>query len=503
MPEFTDKKTLKYLLIYPPNLLLPSNAKKAILPLGIAYLASMLRSEGISVDVLDCVIEGIDSEYTFDGTDYYGLKLDEIKDRISRGKYDVVGVSCQFSNLIGIVPEICKIAKNCGVQYVIVGGSHASAQPETLLCMDAVDYVFIGESEKSIVDFSNCIQRGDILGIKNIDGLAYKTNGDIHIVPKSSFIEELDKIPFPARDLFPMEKYFTKSLPMGGVYKSRRNTTILTSRGCPAKCSFCATTKFWGNKFRYRSAENVLEELRELMDRYGVEEVQFQDDNFSLNKERALDICNGMQEKKLGLYWSAPQGLALWAINKKLIDAMSDSGCHYVAAAIESGSQRVMDKVIQKPLKLKNVPELCKHFKKRKITLSAFFVVGFPDETLDEVRETFKFASKCHLDMANFVFATPLPGAPLWEQAKRENLFVDNFNLKDIRFDKPALHSRNWTIPELLAVVQTGRRHFFLKTVLKNPTTILFRIFGMLRTNPKRLFTVIYNQLFSSMFNKT
>ncbi len=491
------------MLIYPPNLLLPSNAKKAILPIGIAYLAAELRAGGAHVDVLDCVIEDINTEYFFNGTEYFGLRLEEIKARIAEGSYDVVGVSCQFSNLVEMSVEVCRVAKEeCGVAHVVVGGSHASASPEALLESNIIDYVFIGESEKSILEFSRALDEKNVSSIRKIDGLAYMDNGKVHISPKRSFIENLDEIHFPARDLFPMEKYFTMSSPMGGVYKSKRNTTIITSRGCTAKCSFCATTRFWGTKFRYRSAENVLRELQELKETYGVEEVQFQDDNFTLNKKRALEICQGMRDRKLNLHWSTPQGIALWAIDEEIIDSMSMSGCHYAAAAIESGNQRVLREVINKPLKLDKVPSLCKHFKKRGITLSAFFVVGFPDETLDEIRETFDFASKCNLDLANFVFATPLPGSPLWKQAEEENLFAENFSLKDVRFDVPSLRSKNWEISEFLETVQSCKRKFFIKTFFRNPKVITFRIFRMLTTDYKRLFSLIYNQLFSSLFSK-
>lgn len=487
----------KVLLLYPPSLLSPSFAKKAVVPLGIAYLAAVLRDKGTYIDVMDCIIEDIDMNFTFNGTDYYGLRLEEIRERILQGSYDVVGVSCQFSVMLEIVIEICRIAKECGVPYVIAGGPHASAQPESLLSTKAVDYVFIGEAEKPVADFVDYIRKGETSRIKDIDGVAYMEDGHIHVSSVISFIEDIDKIPFPARDMFPIEKYFTKCSPMGGVFKSRRNLSMITSRGCPAKCNFCASTRFWGKKSRARSVENVLDELQELKDRYGVEEVQFQDDNFTLSKKRTLEICRGMKERKLNLPWSIPSGIALWAVDKEVIDAMSDAGCHYAAVAIESGNQRVLSEIIKKPLKLEKVPELCRHFKKRNITLSAFFIVGFPDETLDEIRETFEFASKCKLDTANFYFPTPLPGAPLWEQAEKENLFIEGFNLKNTKYDRPSLKSKNWTIQELMELVQYQKRMFYLKTILKRPRVLLFRILEMLRNDPRRLLSLIYNQVFS------
>src|SRR3989338_7649221 len=303
------EKIPKILLIYPPSILAPGFARKTVLPLGIAYLAAVLRkNKGVHVKVVDCIIEGIDTTFSVNGSDYYGLRLEEIRERISQGAYDIVGISCQFSSMLEIVLEICKIAKDCGVKYVIVGGPHASAQPESLLLSKLVDYVFIGEAEKTIVDFVDFLRERNLSDIKDIGGMAYLDDGQMHITSHRSFIEDIDTIPFPARDMFHVEKYFTKCSPMGGIFKNRRNLSVATSRGCPAKCNFCASSRFWGTKFRGRSPENVLAEIQELRDRYGIEEVQFQDDNFTSNKKRALEICRGMKER-IGLPWSVPSGL--------------------------------------------------------------------------------------------------------------------------------------------------------------------------------------------------
>ena len=125
------------------------------------------------------------------------------------------------------------------------------------------------------------------------------------------------------------------------------------------------------------------------------------DDNLTLNKKRALELFKD-EGKAYNLPWSVPSGIALWAIDEEIIDAMKETGCHYVALAIESGNQRVLTEVINKPTKLDKVPGICSYFRKKKITIGAFFVIGFPDETLDEIRDSFRFALKCDLDNANF-----------------------------------------------------------------------------------------------------
>lgn len=489
----------KVLLLYPPNLLMSGFAKKAILPIGIAYLAAVLKRNGVEVDAIDCVIEGIDQDFNFAGTHYYGLNLEEIREKIVQGSYDVVGVSCQFSALTEITVEICKVAKACGVPYVVVGGPHASAQPESLLSADFVDYVFVGEAEKSIAEFVDHLAHGEIDRIKDIGGIAYRENEKTILPSRMSFIEDIDAIPFPAREMFPVEKYFSKSSPMGGVFKSTRNLTMLTSRGCPAKCSFCASAVLSEHRFRARSVDNVIAEIMELRDVYGVQEIQFQDDNITLDKKRALQLFRQIKSHNIGLPWSVPSGIALWALDDELVDAMKDSGCYYVAVAIESGNERVLREVIHKPLKLDRVPGLCRRFKRNKIKLAAFFIVGFPDETLEEIHDTFRFASTCHLDSANFFFAAPLPGSALWKQAETENLFIEGFNLKHVTYNQPSLKSNNWTTTDLMKVVQRHKRRFYLTTFIKRPGVLFFRICEMAKRNPRRLFSVVYNQLFADV----
>jgi magnesium-protoporphyrin IX monomethyl ester (oxidative) cyclase len=278
------------------------------------------------------------------------------------------------------------------------------------------------------------------------------------------------------------------SSPQGGFYKSRRNTPIVTSRGCPAKCYFCASTNIWGNQYRYRSAENIIDELKQLKQEYNIEEFQVQDDNFTMNKKRTLSVCRML--KDLNLYWSMPNGVALWALDEERIKAMSEAGCYYVIAAIESGNQRVLNDVVRKPLNLTKGIEICKTIKRYNIKLAGFFIIGFPDEKLEEVKDTFDYALKCDLDLASFSFATPLPSTDLWKQAEKENLFVDVFDLANVTYERPSLTSRNWSLEELQSCVNSLSRKFYFKTFIRHPGVILFRILDTLRRDPVKLIRI-------------
>lgn len=485
---------MKFLFINPPNRKLRNEVDKAVLPLGLAYLSSVLLQDNHEVKIIDSVIEDITNYFSFRNNEYYGLGLEKIKDEIGKYNPDVLGVSCMFTSVTEISIEICRISKECKTKYTIVGGPTPSALPGFFLSESYVDIVFIGESEKSILDFVQAIEKKENPDFTDIDGIVYKdSHGDIVSQPKKYFIANLDEIPFPARYLLPVEKYFKFTSPQGGVYKSKRNTPIMTSRGCPAKCCFCSSTNIWGNKYRYRSPENVIKELEILKSEYKIKEFQIQDDNFTFNKKRTIEICNGL--KGLGLHWSMPNGVAVWALDEDIIKAMSESGCHYVIAAIESGNQRVLKYVIKKPLNLDKVVDICNYITSHKIRLSGFFIVGFPDETLEEIKDTFNFALKCNLHIANFNYATPLPGTRLWEQAEKENLFVSKFDMANIIYDRPSLKSKNWTIQDLESLYLSESRKFYLRTFIKHPKVILFRAVDSFRKNPVNLFKIIYYRM--------
>jgi len=486
---------MRFLLINPPNIQFGNDVDKAVLPLGLCYLAAVLLKNNHEVKIIDMVIENITNRFDFHKHTYYGMDLDGIRKEISTYQPDTVGVSCLFAASCDMAMELCKISKECNVHYTLVGGPMPSASPNLFIEKTFIDFVFLGESEKTIEDFAAIADSTQTPDFTNVDGIVYRnSSGKIICQPKTSFIEDLDSIPFPARHLLPVEKYFEVSSPQGGFYKSKRNTPIVTSRGCPAKCFFCASTNIWGNRYRYRSAENIIAELKQLKQDYRIEEFQVQDDNFTMNKKRTLLVCQML--KDLHLNWSIPNGVALWALDEERIRAMSEAGCHYVIAAIESGNQRVLKEVIRKPLNLKKGIEICKIIKRYKIKLAGFFIIGFPDEKIDEVKDTFDYALKCDLDLASFSYATPLPSTDLWKQAEKENLFVDGFDLANVTYERPSLKSKNWTLEELQDNVNALSRKFYFKTFIRHPGVILFRILDTLRRDPVKLIRIFASRFF-------
>jgi magnesium-protoporphyrin IX monomethyl ester (oxidative) cyclase len=199
---------------------------------------------------------------------------------------------------------------------------------------------------------------------------------------------------------------------------------VSSSRGCIYKCGFCAIRGHWGELQRFRSADNVLAEVSLLHDRYGIREIHFEDDNLTADKARALAIFRGIQEVAPGLTWAAPSGLAMRNLDGELLDAMAASGCYSVSLAIESGTQNVL-RLMQKPVDLARVPGLVREIQGRGMLCKGFFILGYPGETKDTIRQTVEFARSLALDWSFFFVASPLPHTEMWEQAKSAGLLAE------------------------------------------------------------------------------
>ncbi|MDP2212196.1 MAG: radical SAM protein [Candidatus Aquicultor sp.] len=220
-----------------------------------------------------------------------------------------------------------------------------------------------------------------------------------------------------------MDTYFTINRPHGTTSVRTPNTSIITSRGCPAKCIFCSIHSVWGRKFRARSPESVLEEIRHLRDDYGIQELQFEDDNLTFDATRAKSIFQGMIDLKFDILWTTPNGVAAYALDDETLELMKKSGCYRICLAIESGNKEVLNKIIRKPLRLPIVKPLIAKVKDLGIAVDAFFVVGFPGETREQMADTFKFANGIGAENVNFFIATPYPGTKLYDVCREKGCY--------------------------------------------------------------------------------
>jgi anaerobic magnesium-protoporphyrin IX monomethyl ester cyclase len=191
---------------------------------------------------------------------------------------------------------------------------------------------------------------------------------------------------------------------------------MITSRGCPFRCSFCEAGKISGKNVRLRTVENILNEMIWLKEKYGIKALLFDDDNLVFDKDRAKRLFKQMIAMKIGLKWNAI-AMAAYRLDEEMISLMKNSGCQYVNIAIESGVERVLEEIIHKPLKLSQAIEVASLLKKYKIDFAANFIIGFPGETWDEIRGTIKFAEEYDADYTKIFIATPLPNTELYDLA--------------------------------------------------------------------------------------
>lgn len=242
----------------------------------------------------------------------------------------------------------------------------------------------------------------------------------------------MDKYPLPAYHLIDYSQYAMraerKSLDGPAAYPYAR---ILTSRGCPYNCCFCQVNKIVGRKFRPRSAENILSEVDWLVNTYGIRSLIFDDDNLLTDRERAIKIFKGLKKYKIPWKMIAT---AAFLLDDELIEQMHESGCVYVDIAIESGTERILHDVIQKPLKLEKAVEVVAKLKQEDIYVAANFIIGFPGETWDEIRQTIKFAEDLNADYVKLFNAVPLPGTRLYQMAKEQNVLVEEFDAENINW---------------------------------------------------------------------
>ncbi len=417
----------RVMLIFPPMYDIRQVDSMVCPPMGIASLAAYVRDR-VEVRLLDCLVEAPHRRVPVQGImERVGLSYDDIIARIRAWEPDLVGLSCLFSGQAACIREISRrIKSEIDPEMVLVtGGTHPSFLPELVLNSMDVDYVVLGEGELGLQSIIDAHNRGG--GIKDIDGIAWRENGRVRVNPRSNWIDDLDALPFPARDLLPMEKYFELTVPMGLHWRKKRNTPIVSSRGCPLACPFCSSWRHWGGRFRKRSAGNVLSEIEHLRNRYNVRELKWQDDNLTVDRKRAVSIFTGMIERGLAMPWNTPNGLALWTLDEEMIRLMRQSGCYEITLAVESGSRESFEAFVKKPFTFDKVREVAGLARKYGISTVGYFIIGFPGESLTAIRESMRFALDLGLDYISPFIYNPLPGSALWETCVKDGYISEDY----------------------------------------------------------------------------
>jgi len=468
------KKIERVLLLFPPVRLCDRTMKVVIEPLGLAYVAAVIRND-VQVEIMDAAAES-EFEQRMDGDFFWqGASLPELRARIEKFKPDMVGMTCIFSSVFPVVREVCREIKKINPEIItVVGGNYPSFLTGHCLSEPALDFIVIGEGEQTMKELIQRLRSGQ--GLDGLDGIAFKQDGKAVISPRTRWIENLDSIPFPARDLLPMKVYERVGVPHSLSMSSARHAPIITSRGCPAKCIYCSSTKFWGNKYRFRSVDNVLAEIEEMVARWGIEEIQFEDDNMTADRKRAREIFREIVRRGIKIKFNFPNGVAMWTLDREMIDLMAEAGCYEMTLAYESGCQEVLTKIVKKPVDLEKASEITEYIRAKKIRTDAFYIIGFPGETRGQIRETFDFARRMQTDIAYFFVANPLPGTELYEIASSKCMLKDDFSFENLSYSHSAYNETVFKKGELEKLAGREFVKYAFLSFLRRPWVLLKRL---------------------------
>jgi anaerobic magnesium-protoporphyrin IX monomethyl ester cyclase len=408
---------MKVLLIRPPAIHLGSEPEVILNePLGLLYLAGYLKKNKKEVAVIDCLTDSTN----FRIGEFYGrgMSYEALSAKIKELSPDIVGISYVFTEYSKGSHDVAKIVKDIsGMTLVVCGGAAACASVAGVLEDRNFDLLVKGEGEETLLEIVEKFEQG--LDIKEIAGTALALGDSIRINPARKFISNLDSLPFPARDLLDMSKYCNDpySLDRGMRYP---RLSMVTSRGCPFNCVFCIMHSVWEHSYRMRSAGNVVDEIESLVKNYGVKEIVFYDDNMTFDKKRTNEICQEIQNRRLGIKWSVPSGVAIWTLDKETVKNMKRAGCYKITFGLESGSESTRKFIHKDFIDFDKAKELIKFCNRIGLWTVSSFVVGFPYETLEDIKKTLDFALESDIDMASFYSVTPYPGSELYEIYKKE-----------------------------------------------------------------------------------
>jgi radical SAM superfamily enzyme YgiQ (UPF0313 family) len=416
-------------------------------PLGLTYIAAVLEKAGHIVKIIDM------NEKKLNDDDLRANLKEDV---------DVVGITGMITEYKKIL-KIIDIAKDgFSDREVILGGPLATTLPQQLLEQSKADFIVIGEGENTLPALVQATEHeSDITKIK---GIAYKSAGRVVITDPARPIDNLDTIPFPARHLLDMNKYIRNHFESFGWkidgYDKIRSTNLITSRGCPYNCTFCFKD-MWGYKWRRRSPENIIEEMRLLNEKYKVNGFFFVDELFVLDKKRVFEFTSLLKKSGLDVVWYCNGRANL--MQKDMLKAMHDAGCIGIAYGIESGNQSILDSM-RKNITIEQTKKVVKWTKEIGINVAGYFMIGMLEETKEKIMDTINFARELDLDFYSFSITTPLPGTELYMEAIKKGLIhTDMASLKGWDFDINVNLTKDCTDEDIRAFKYKAFKEFTLK----------------------------------------
>lgn len=418
-------------------------------PLGLLYIAGYLEKHtSHNIEIIDSQVDKLD----------YG----SLSTRINSIMPDIVGLTAMTMTLIDVIKTV-EVVKNIKNNIkIVLGGPHVNLFPEETINLKDIDFLVLGEGEVVFKNLLDYIDNKSML--KSISGLVFKENGKVINTGLPAVIINLDEIPFPARHLVPYKKY-TSLLSKGDII-----TSIFTSRGCPFKCSFCDRPHL-GHVFRARSAKNVVNEMEECT-KMGINEFLVYDDTFTMNKKRAMDICGEIVKRKLDIGWDMRTRVD--TVNEELIKNLKRAGCQGIHYGIEAGSERIL-RILNKGISIAQAKHAFDLTRKYKISILAYFMIGNPTETINEINTTFKVMKNLNPDYVHLTILTPFPGTKIYYDGLKTAIikkdYWKEFSTNPTKSFIPPHWDEYFSRDELTDLLINGYKKFYIR-----PMYILKRI---------------------------
>jgi radical SAM superfamily enzyme YgiQ (UPF0313 family) len=404
-------------------------------PIGLAYLAASLKNHGHDVEILDCQTEKkksipIPSELSYlrdfyplndrspfklySGYYHFGMDWTAIRKRVEDSKADVFGISSSFTPYHGEAVETARIIKQWDRKKIVVmGGAHVSCDPEGVLRSPFVDYVILGEGEVRFPLLLEQIGKGKVDKVEKIDGIGYRKGGEIKINPLQNFINDLDSLPHPARELLDLDRY---------RMRKKRSTMIITSRGCPHGCAYCSAHLVMGASFRVRTPEAILKEMMECQKQYGIQIFDIEDDNFTFDQGRAkrlmsLIIENFGEEK---IEFSAMNGVSFASLDGELLGLMKKAGFKTINLSYVSTDPSTKERM-GRPKTMTEFDKILEDAERVGLNVIAYAILGMPGQTIEEMVDTLIYLMGEKVLIGPSIYY-PTPGTPLFERCKKEGI---------------------------------------------------------------------------------
>lgn len=459
-------------------LVLPiSHTHYVVPPIGLGYLASALRQHKFfDVSILDCVKEHLS----------YG----RLGKYFQKNKPSIVGFQVFSYDFNSVIRSIKLLKEVSPKTIVLVGGPHISATTITALEeTEGADFGFAGEAEVGLPLLIRKLLRGEQISWEDIPGLIWREDGNICMNPRI-INEDLDKLEFPSWDLMLPTTY--PDTPQGVFYRNFPIAPISTSRGCPYLCTFCGSGVNMGQKLRLRSIKNVLEEMDMLYYRFGVREFHIIDDMFNFYKERILEFCQGLKERKWNISYTFPNGLRLNHLDEETLTTMKDTGLYAFTVGIESGSQHILD-MMKKNLTLELIEEKINLIRKVGIEPNGFFILGYPSETIEDIKATIHFAKKLNLKRAHFSNFLPLPGTEITKKLI-ETGEIGHLKWDTLFYSKVAYSPKGITKRKLKRLQRRAYLEFYLRPRVLLQLLLEIRSFTHLRMTFIRMIDYLFRK---------